>query len=44
MIILAGDHGPWYGEDDFEAHALLCATPGLEAVNTLDAVNEITDK
>jgi hypothetical protein len=41
IIILTGDHGPWYGKNDYESHAVLCATRGLKAVNALDAVNEI---
>jgi hypothetical protein len=44
IIILTGDHGPWYGKNDYENHAVLCATHGLKAVNALDAVNEIIDK
>ena len=44
IIILTGDHGPWYGKNDYENHAVLCATHGLKAVNALDAVNEIINK
>ena len=44
IIILTGDHGPWYGKNDYENHAVLCATRGLKALDALDAVNEIIKK
>jgi hypothetical protein len=44
IIILTGDHGPWYGKNDYQTHAVLCSTRGLESMNALDAVNEIMIK